>query len=488
MGMDGQLREGLKALLLEALKGDITGTTSGAQVAHGPGYDGLPTAGIFSSPTARQDIYSAVPRPATAASALLLNAPDGGVNPEYRSEFDILTGISEGTGTNPTDWCGTPPRAGLARLCTHSAIFGKFMMATNPLAAPQVGLRVNSGDRDREFRNLATASPFVPDILQRMVNLNDQTGLMFYILGLEIERQVEQVVFQGNRANPATGAGSFRGFMSQFDGLDREIRTGRTDAVTGEACGNADSLVYTFSDANIDGGTGTVGDATGKNIAQILSELHFRLSYRAMQQGLAPAQLAFIMHPDHFYALTRVYPCQYYTTGCTVTEADGARLNLSAEFMRQQQDAMFGGKFIPVNGGERVPVILSTGMAETASENGFSRTIYCVPLTVLGGIPVTYLEGFNMANNSMMALLQTVPPNELQLMNGGLYLMTFNRTNACVEYIANAMLRLVMRTPQLAGRVDAVYANMVNSDPGLPGYSLYQASGRTFLSAETLAG
>lgn len=465
--------------IAEALKHNISGSIGNQQWGHGPGATGLPNTGIWYNPTAREDIFSSFARPVTISSMLLSNAPDGGVNREFRSEFDIFTGVTAGSGDNPTDWCGTPPRSGLAKLCTHSSIFAKFEYGTQPLEVPRLGLRVNSGDRDRVFRNVVQQAPFVPDILATARNLNDQQALMFYLLGMEIERQVELVVFQGNRSNPANGAGSFRGFISQFDGIDREIRTGRTDAISGVACPSADSLVYNFSNANIDGGTGSVGAANGKNIVEILSEMHYRLRYKSEQQGLAPAELVFVMHPDHFYQLTRVYPCQYFTTGCTVANGSGERLNIDAEAQRRMQDDLFNSRTIPVNGGERVRVLLSTGMAETAANGGVSRSIYVLPLNVMGGIPSAYLENFDMANSDVAQLMATVPNGEFRLTNGGRYMMTFNKTAFCLEYLVASMMRFILRTPQLAGRIDNVLMTMnFNTDPGIPGLTGYVNGGR----------
>lgn len=456
--------------IAEALKHDITGSVGNQQWAHGPGAIGLPSTGIWYNPTARDDIFSSFARPVTISSALLLNAPDGGVNQEFRSEFDIFTGVTQSSGDNPADWCGTPPRSGLAKLCTHTAIYGKSFFGTQPLEVPRVGLRVNTGDRERVFRNVVAQAPFVPDILATARNLNDQTALMWYLLGIMIERQTEQVTFQGNRANPANGAGSFRGFMSQFDGIDREIRTGRFDSVTGVLCPSTDSIVYNFSNANIDGGTGTVGAANGKNIVEILTELIYRLRYRSEQEGLAPTEFVIVMHPDHFYQLTRVYPCQYFTTGCTVVNASGERLNIDATEQRRMQDDLFSTRTIMVNGGERIRVLLSTGMAETAANGGVSRSIYVLPMTVMGGIPVSYLENFNMANADMGQLMQTVSAGKFRLTNGGRYMMTYNETSFCLEYMVASMMRFILRTPQLAGRIDNVLMTMsFNTDPGIPG-------------------
>jgi hypothetical protein len=76
-------------------------------------------------------------------------------------------------------------------------------------------------------------------------------------------------------------------------------------------------------------------------------------------------------------------------------------VNVDAEAQVKLRDDMRGnmddrtGQYLMIDG-QQVPVVLDDAITETEVGSGvFSSSIYFVPLTVLGGTPVTYLEYLN---------------------------------------------------------------------------------------------
>jgi hypothetical protein len=103
----------------------------------------------------------------------------------------------------------------------------------------------------------------------------------------------------------------------------------------------------------------------------------------------------------------------------------------------------------------KVPVRVSTAIEQTTLGQGFSSPIYFIPLTALGA-RVTWLEGFNL-NNSDITEYQAFYANlPIRTMNDGLFMMGHRVTDACVEGWMASRMRMVMRTPWLAARIDAV--------------------------------
>jgi len=104
--------------------------------------------------------------------------------------------------------------------------------------------------------------------------------------------------------------------------------------------------------------------------------------------------------------------------------------------------------------GERVPVSLENGIPETAVATGFRSTIYIVPMTS-GGRKVTYIDAFDQGNAQVMEFVNQSKA-QYTVENNGLWALAHNQTNFAWELLLAQQPRLVLRTPQLAGRIENV--------------------------------
>lgn len=455
----------------QILKNDTSGSFAGTQVGHGPAYAGLPSAGLFSHPGPRPQMLGANVLPVGLMDVLPIHTTTI-TNPQY----DIFTGIQAARGSNANNFCEPGPRAGLAKLCTQTAQFGKFKMKTDPIIINETGGRLNFGDTDRQLLNPQTLPGYLPDVLKRARNINSQDWFMLYATGMASVRAWETVVFDGNRT--VTPANAELGFIREFDGLDRLIVTGHVDAITEQACPAADSTVDDWGSALY---TATVD---GDTIVQRIANHYHANMMNAKNMGLLPMTGALVMHDDFFYALTRVWPCLDMIAGCT--PGSNATNNIDAATQREMQNDMFTNRFLWIDG-DRVPVILSQAVPLADSGEGFDTTVYFVPFTVLGGYEVFYMEGFNQDNPEIRAANEIIGGNNYQATNNGLWAMTFSMTEFCKEYTIAAQPRIILETPWLAWRIDNINFKLNRySRQFRPGDPYHYNGGVTIRYSETL--
>lgn len=433
--------------LREILKHDTTGTVAGTQVAHGPAFDGAPGAGLFSSPGPRPEMFSTLISGGGLMDVLPLYTTNI-TNPQY----DILTGITASRGPNATSFCTTPARAGLAKLCTQTARFGKMFMKTDTVVVNEVGGRLNYADTDRVLLNPASLPSYLPDILRKTRNINSQDWFQLYTLATAMIRALKKVSFTGDHAT--TPAAAEIGFIKEFDGLDALIKTGHMDAETDQLCPAADSILVDWGDADV---SATVN---GDTFVQMLANVMYVLFQMAIDMNMGNVKFALIMYPDLFYAITRVWPCLDMLAGCSIVVGGEANLNASNNIdgvtQRALQDDMFRGRYLPVDG-VRIPVITEQGVPLEDSGDGYSSSIYIVPLTVMGGYPVLYYEGFDQGNVEATAMANLTGSNSNYMTsNKGFWAAAAAQTLMCMEYAFASQPRLILETPWLAARIDNV--------------------------------
>jgi hypothetical protein len=438
------------------------------QAAHGTWSDGT-SVGLFTRPGVDPNMLSAIRYPEARLIAQLY----AGVTDERTPEYSILTGVDAGQGSNASDWCGEAPRAGFVRIGTTRSQFGEFKMQTNSVKLAEIGGRINRADVDRNVINMPDAFPLMPSIVGGLASggnsLNTALGLEVFSLGIHLQRVMGRVLFHGNRA---TASGSTElGFMREFDGFDQLIVTGYEDIDSGLKIPAADSIVQDYNNVNISTGT--------SDIVDVVSGILFALEERANQGNLGDMWDGFLaMHPDLFHALTRVWPCSYLTDGCSVTNNDGERLNVTGAEQVAMRDEMRNGRFLWVLG-KRLPVYTTRAIERTVNGPGFDSTIYWINTGVPGMGRTTYIEGFDMGRADVAAWTNLLPGGEISVLNNGFYLSTFNRRGTCVEYEFNAMPRLVMRTPWLCARIENVTFTLERySDDDQPSEQYYRNGGR----------
>ncbi|MFC1960982.1 hypothetical protein ACFLYO_09755, partial [Chloroflexota bacterium] len=438
----------------------------GVPTMHGPG-------GLLSDTGVYPDMYTTVLRPRTIAD-LLWNGLSNVTNPR----FETLTALSGPTGSAPAEVCAEAPRVGSGAVCRQDYEFGALKYRTEIRDITKVGARQTFDERDRRLLNIpqGTDNPFRLQMNDR--DINSETAWNINRLWMQTERTLSKLVFQGD-STVAAGASTFDA-IEEFDGFDVLISTGKVDAKTSTPSPAADSFVENYAYEAINGGA--------NDIVEWVTGIVYELQDRAERLGLWPLEMALAMPADLFRALTLVWPCSYLTTGCGYDGTDGKRVTTDAYIQTRMRDEMRRGSFLWVNE-QRIPVLLADGMdivdgngtttGDTGSKNA---TIYALPLSA-GGMKLTYLEGFNLANADLTAfrnMLGTGNSAGLGIANGGMYLLSQDRTSYCINYEMLIKPRLVMRSTWLAGRIDNVnytLRNYVRSP--YPGDAEYAGGGRT---------
>jgi hypothetical protein len=236
-----------------------------------------------------------------------------------------------------------------------------------------------------------------------------------------------------------------------FNGLDILVNTGYRDAISSVVCPAADPFIISFNDANVatDSGAALVNAVT-----QMIWELW---GNRAFEMGLTPVKGALVMRPQLFHILTSYWACTYLTYRCA--GVDTPNIDPVGSFDMgdaiAMRDRMRAGSFLTVDGVD-YPVIQDSAVAYTSAAGVHESQIYFLPLTALGGRPVTYIEYFNYdaPNGFMKGAADLAPGDSFRTSNAGMFAWHKKPpSNWCVQVLAKTEQRLLLRTPQISGRI-----------------------------------
>lgn len=420
-----------------------TGTPTGV-MAHGNG-------GLFSSPALEKQIFSALILPQNGLQGILPVFPSVKTDPLYA----IMTGVTATTGSEPYGVCDDPPYAGLMKICKQSAPFGRWSRMTREFELDAFGKMRDNGDQsDLQLMNLPwnPNNPNVPTIAGLPGNPAQSSIIKaLFELGVAWSRDFARILYTGSPGNNTVGGG-----YREFYGLDVLINTGYRDVETTTVCPAADSYIKSFGNLNID-----------TQMAALVQQLTWMVRHLrdiAGRTNLMPATWALAMRPMLFYMITEGWPCSYLTYRCTTSAG-----NESAVYANDAvalRDEMRQGSYLMIDG-MQIPVVQDDAIAETSIGAGvYSSSIYQVPLTVLGGIPATYMEYMNYNTPGGLADAGNV------FAANGFYDTSDNGRfawhwkppkNWCVQGLAKTEPRIVLRTPYIAGRLtDIRYTPVVH--------------------------
>jgi len=449
-------------------KNDLLQSAYG-QAPHGWQQSAPASGGLFSRPTVDPQIYSTV-----VGLVGLTDELFSGVNDLENPEYELLTGVAAATGTNPTDFTGTPPVPGDVKVATHRTEFGKFYMGTEKLQIPMMGGRTNRGDYDRVLmNNIYLMSRLLPNIPS---NINTEAGLQMLSFAVHFIRTVERVVFNGNANTANTDTAT--GFIKEFDGFDRLIKTGYTDLATGNAVVALDSQVIDF------GSTDVTTSAGGDKVVQILAELWNFFENLCDDSGMLMPDYRLVMRRDLFYAITENYPRSYLTIANNVTtDSNGERVTVDSERMTMFRDEMRNGKYLWIMG-NRVPVRVTNAIPKVSTSFGFKAPIYIFPLSA-GGRRTTYMEAFNINNDSVREWMG-LSNSTITVTQDGLWALGAGQKGLGSEKYFGMRPRLVVRTPHLCGLINNVgykFAQQLYPRDAYPAEAYYKDGGRTVSTA-----
>ena len=426
-----------------------------AQNLHGQG-------GLLAGQGIDRNVITAMIRPQGIGSVLPL-IPSVYENPT----FATILGIMEDSADRPEEPCADAP-AGYMKGAELTAAFGLVRKDTRTIDIYKTMLLKNRGDMtDLMLRGrLLGDSNVAPSGISESGAIEIMTKSEMVNAAVRAERTLSRDFWQGT------------GVMPQFRGLDTLIATGLVDWRTGALAPALDSDVKDFESENIDGGS--------KDIVEYLSAMEFYLRSNAQNMGLDPVDWVLVMRPELWFELSAVWPCKYLTSRCDVTGSDVAVV-LNDNVNVATRDAMRNGKYIDING-NRYPVIVDTGINETTvtGSGEYTSSIYFVPLTINGNMPVTYREYLDYrAASTDIGLLRGT---ESFWTDDGVYGWAITDEKGwCYQLHLRSEQRIILRTPQLAGKIQNVmYSPLQHIRTPYPGDAYFLDGGVSMRSSDTI--
>jgi len=398
---------------------------------HGPG-------GIWAGAGLERDVVSAHVRPSGIDEVLPI-LPTVFTSPL----FGALTGFTAAGDTQPAYACADA-EAAYVKGCNLTAKFGLFRIDSQTIDMDDVMLRLHRGDftdlnlhgQVLGLTNLNPSDTNQSDILN-LVSASEMVTM-----GVNTERHLNKQLWQGSVA------------LNQFPGLDSQIATGQVDAETGQACPALDSDVKDFAYDEIGG--------NGRSIVEYLGMLEFYLNHNARTMGLDPVQWVVVMRPELWFELSAIWPCAYNTNRCANSVVGGqSRVFIDGRENVAERDRMRTSKTIDING-NTYRVITDTGIFENNNVNNanllpgeYASSIYFVPLTITGGMPVTYREYLDY-RQAQRDLAFTNGQLNAWWTDNGMFAWALTQEKWCYKFHLKTQQRVVLRTPHLAGRIDNV--------------------------------
>lgn len=421
------------------VKHDASGTPIAAGYAHGPG-------GILSFPGTDPEVFHTV----VGNMGILGSLPTKAslfTNPTY----SIITGVQGDSGSEKAEVCDDAPVAGLKKVCIVTSVFGRYERATQELELNRLGQRNDRAD-PMDLRLVGSPihqsgvfatgpqSPATPADL-----FSNEVVQKLWERNISMHRLLSQQLWIGDPANNSGGGG-----YKELTGFDQLINTGYVDAETGSVCPSVDSDLKDFNYGRID--IAGQGDA----LVDAISNMYRFVRNLAMRTGVLPVRWVLVMRDTAFWEITKIWPCSYLTYRCEVQGNE--RVVVNAADQVRMRDEMRAGHYLLIDG-ERIDVILDDGINEdtpttnaNVTEGCFASDIYLIPMSVVGGRAVTFLEYFDYTNPSISTALGNLVLAKVE----GAFLTWVRQTNQCVVWQTKVEPRLVMRTPWLAGRLQNV--------------------------------
>ena len=202
----------------------------------------------------------------------------------------------------------------------------------------------------------------------------------------------------------------------------------------------------------------------GTYVARI-TDIFRRLKFIAQRSGLLPARWVIAMRQSLFWLLTDLWPCAYMSYRCQVQDTtqidvvpslDSAAMTRFRDDMRGNESSMTG-QYLLIDG-EKVQVVIDDGITETMNAGeSFNSSIYFIPVSVLGGTPVTTWEFFNFDGpNAAADISKIAPDGHFFTSDGGRFLWVRENNKWCVVLSAVSKPRIVLWTPYIAARMTNV--------------------------------
>lgn len=480
--METDVLENLAALLTPALerqkarqfglgyKHDASGIPISSGYSHGPG-------GLLTFPGVDPTVFHTVMGNSSILGQLPA-MPSVFTNPTFLT----ITGVKDDSGSEKEDVCDDAPEAGLMKGCLLTSVFGRYERQTGELELNRLGQRNDRADpldlslvgspiAASGIFSSGAQSPQAPGDV--FVN---EVSRKFWERNVSLWRLLSRQLWIGSPANNSGGGGYKE--LTSFSVL---VNTGHVDAETGQSCPAMDSYIADYNHQDINAGT---------NIVAAITNVYHQLYRRAELTGVLPVRWVIGMRSQMFYELTAIWPCSYLSFRCaTVLSAVNPAQTGPMQGVIDAQDAirfrdeMRAGKYLMIDG-VRIEVVLDEGIPELNGNNNggnfpggcFESDIYFIPMSVVGGRSVTFLEYFQYANPSLQDALGNMILGRIE----GAFLTWPRQKNQCVVWQTKVEPRLIMRTPWLAGRLkNVVYCPIDHEPDPFPDDPYFKNGGKT---------
>jgi hypothetical protein len=437
---------------LHALKdaGKLDGKKDASGNPTGPFMHGM--GGLFSFAPDEHPFLNAMVHPRGVLSRLPILRSD----PHQYELLTTITGVTAGSGSEPDGVCDDPPKPGDLKGCTLIVPYGRIIRSTKELSF------FDLENQHSQFEELTYGripqQMFNPDRFFPMANvpqggqdLHDEWGARFYLLAIEMQRALCPGVYTDDPTN--NGANNGRMYTT---GLDLWINTGnKRDYLSSAVCTALNSKVDDFGYNSYDG--------TSPDLVQMIHDVWAYINNNAMEMRLDPAKWFIAMRPNLFHLLTEIWPCRYDTDRCSNTNGTNVVIvndDRNRAFRQQMRD----GSYLLIDG-VPVPVVQDSCIpredwddTQELNEGEFASDIYFVPETILGNMAATGWQYFDQRIRERSNA--RARNNQVWTTDSGMYAWATTESGGYCEAVkATLEYRLLMFTPQLAGRIqDVMYA------------------------------
>lgn len=470
-------------------KNNPQGSNPTGPYAHGNG-------GLFSVPGQMPQIFSAMQLP---MMGLIDDLPimfeglgqefDGGdrdfggfTSPLHTYITGVTQGNLDNVANQPTTQCTVGPEAGLLKACTVTMPYGKYR-AMMKLDLEQIAqLRDRSDPVYLQLMNMAPPQTnLIPSALGQQGGnqiLINEFAKRAFSLAVSWKRLLASQTYAGNPTNSSTSVN-----YQQIEGFDLQINAGNhKDAFTNMVCTALDSDLKDF-------GSRVIGQNSANNssLYQNLDMLYRYCWWNASREGLLPVSWKWVMHPNAFDEICKIWPVEQFTEALLAIGAfTNGRVTIDGKETIDLRNAMRAGSYLPIRG-IPIEVVQDDTVTETNVTNNallsagqYASGIYLMPYTVLGGMPITYIQPFNWANGIMDDTVQQGRLLHTFTTDGGLFRWYVFYNGSCVQWDIVIRFRVRTHMPQIAGRLQNVgYAPLQHVQSWDPNSAYFKDGGRT---------
>jgi hypothetical protein len=369
----------------------------------------------------------------------------------------FITGVEPTSSTEPTTECANCI-SGETEACLQHFPMGKVCRQTQTMTMERIIERLNRGDIDLRLLNdeLGSDSPWHPGASyanlgqQGLMQIATAWALLFELPPLFMHA-LSPMVYAGNPVNNQ-GDG-----YREFRGLDLLVNTGCVDDIANVTCPALDSDVKDFN-------YGDVKTQQSPSFFEMLEMVHYYVRHNAQRQRLSPVQWMVTMRPELWQIVSSLIPVQsIMATFLNMSVPASFAVNISGQDIVNERDRFRREMILPLNG-ELVQVVVDDGIAELDNANNanldpgeYASDVYVLPKTYLGNRNAMridfkdyrFIAGEIAATNDMLGGLYSWSPD-------GRFSWTWVKDGPCFLLRANIEPRIILKTPQLAGRIQNV--------------------------------